>query len=291
MQPILLELGPLKIHSYGLMIAIGFLTALYFLQRDVAKHGYDPKVFADLSFILLPLGIAGARIAHIIMFPESYSWKDPVGWIAIWRGGLVFQGAPPIALAFAYFWLKRHGIPFWKGIDFMFPYVLLGHGIGRLGCFMNGCCYGQVSDVPWAIPTRRVPWDLNEQVVGNAGFIDHLRRFADVTPESHWSHPMHPTQLYSFAGLLLLFGLMLLLRKYWHPFAGFTMPAYFVLYGLFRFVVEFYRGDHNPVHVLGLSDQQMFSITFAGLGVVLFVVMWMYARPKGDPDARPESGN
>ena len=72
MFPILFEIGPLKINSYGLMIAVGFLAALYFAQRDALKRGLPPKVFADMAFILLPLGIAGTRIAHIIMFPEYY---------------------------------------------------------------------------------------------------------------------------------------------------------------------------------------------------------------------------
>ena len=91
MFPILFEIGPLKINSYGLMIAVGFLTALFFAQRDAVKRGLPPKVFADMAFILLPLGIAGTRLAHIIMFPEYYSWDDPIGWTAIWRGGPVFR--------------------------------------------------------------------------------------------------------------------------------------------------------------------------------------------------------
>ena len=284
MQPVLFELGPLKVHSYGLMIAVGFLTALYLLQRDASKKGFDPKVFADLAFILLPLGIAGTRIAHIIMFPENYSWDDPLGWIAIWRGGLVFQGAPPVALAFVYFWFKKHNVPFWQGCDLMFPYAPLAHGIGRIGCFLNGCCYGRPSDVPWAIPARRVPWDLSKEVIGNAGFLDHLRRFSDVSVNSHWSHPMHPTQLYSFVGLVMICGVILLLRKRWNPYPGFTMPVYFFLYGVFRFIVEFYRGDHNPVHILGLSDQQLFSVAFAVFGAALFVVLGLRARSKGTPE-------
>ncbi len=79
MFPVLFEIGPLKINSYGVMIAAGFLTGLYFVQRDAVKRGLPPKVFADMAFILLPLGIAGTRIAHIIMFPEFYSWDDPIG--------------------------------------------------------------------------------------------------------------------------------------------------------------------------------------------------------------------
>lgn len=278
MFPILFEIGPLKINSYGLMIAVGFLTALFFAQRDAVKRGLSPKVFADMAFILLPLGIAGTRIAHIIMFPESYSWDDPIGWIAIWRGGLVFQGGMPVGLAFVYYWFKKHDIPFWKGCDVMFPYLPMAHGFGRVGCFLKGCCYGLPTEVPWAIPARRDPWDLAEPVTGSPAFIEHLSRYSDVTVQSHWSHPIHPTQLYSFAGLLIICGILLAARRYWNPFAGFTVPAYLVLYGVFRFIVEFYRGDHNPVHVLGLSDQQIFSLVFALSGVGLFVFLRIRAR-------------
>ena len=278
MFPVLFEIGPLKINSYGLMIAVGFLTGLYFVQRDAVKRGMPPKVFADMAFILLPLGIAGTRLAHIIMYPEFYSWDDPIGWIAIWRGGLVFQGGLPVALAFVYYWFKKHDIPFWKGCDVMFPYLPMAHGFGRVGCFLKGCCYGLPTDVPWAIPARRDPWNLSEPVTGSPAFIEHLSRFSDVTVQSHWSHAIHPTQLYSFAGLLVICGILLVLRRYWNPFTGFTVPAYLILYGSFRFIVEFYRGDHNPVHLFGLSDQQVFSIVFAVFGLGLFAFLRIRAR-------------
>lgn len=270
MLPVLFEIGPIKIHTYGLMIAIGFLTALFFVQRDAEKRGLPPKVFADMAFILLPLGIIGTRVAHIIMFPEQYSWSDPLGWIAVWKGGLVFHGGPPVAIAFVWYWLRKHDVPFWRSCDILFPYLPMAHGFGRVGCFMYGCCYGRPTDVPWAIPARRVPWDTNDPVTGSAAYLEHLNRFSDVTLDSHWSHPIHPTQLYSVAGLMVICGIILLLRRYWSPYDGFTMPAYFVLYGLFRFVVEFFRGDHNPVHIFGLSDQQVFSIVFALTGIMLF---------------------
>ena len=107
MIPVLLELGPLKIHSYGLMIAIGFLTSLFFIQRDAKKVGIDPLIFSNMAYIALPLGIVGTRLAHIIMFPQNYSWNDPLGWVAVWEGGLVFQGGPPVGLIFIYYYLKK----------------------------------------------------------------------------------------------------------------------------------------------------------------------------------------
>ena len=92
MLPVLFRIGPVPINSYGLMIATGFLVALYFILRDARKAGLDEKAISDAAFFVLPIGILGTRSLHIVMYPETYSWSDPVGWFAIWRGGLVFQG-------------------------------------------------------------------------------------------------------------------------------------------------------------------------------------------------------
>ncbi|MEX2016413.1 MAG: prolipoprotein diacylglyceryl transferase family protein, partial [Candidatus Hydrogenedentales bacterium] len=139
-----------------------------------------------------------------------------------------------------------------------------------LGCFLNGCCYGKVSDVPWAMPFRRVPWDTSVPPEGSPPYLDHLKRFGDqVTTHDHWSLPIHPTQLYSFLGLMALCCIMLLLRRYWNPYTGFMMPLYFILYGIFRFIVEFFRGDHNPVH-FGFTDQQLFSVVLIAAGIALY---------------------
>lgn len=273
MHPILLELGPLKLHTYGLMIAVGFLTALFLIQRDAGKAGFDPKVFSDMAFVALPLGIVATRILHIVMFPQYYSWSDPVGWIAVWRGGLVFQGAPPVVLAYIYYYLRKHDVPFLPACDVMFPYVALGHGIGRIGCLMKGCCYGRPTEVAWGIEFPRILDRTGEHIEGSPAFLDHMLRFGDVTSESLHAHAVHPTQLYSFGGLVIVCLILLGLRKYWHPYPGFTLPVYLSLYGVYRFIVEAFRGDHNPVHVFGLSDQQVFSIVFAVLGVVLFVFL------------------
>ena len=282
MFPEIFRIGPVPLHSYGFMIAVGFLSSLYFIQRDAAKAGYDPKVFADLAFVVLPLGLLGTRLTHIIMFPHFYSWSDPIGWIAVWRGGLVFQGAPPIAIAYAVYFFRKHKISFWKGVDIVFPYIALGHAIGRLGCLLKGCCYGIATDVAWGIRFPRVLDPESGEISGSPAFMDHLKRFADVTTESTHSHLIHPTQIYEFFGLLVILGIMLTLRKRWNPFPGFTLPMYFIIYGIFRLGIEFFRGDHNPVHVLGLSDQQIFSIVGVGLGIVGFFILSWYQKYQGE---------
>ena len=269
MHPVILNIGPFPLHSYGLMVAIGFLTVLHFIQRDAKIAGHDPKIFADLAFVVLPLGLIGARIAHIMMFPEYYSLQDPLGWFAVWNGGLVFQGSPPIAIVYTIWYLKRHNISFWEGADIIFPYLALGHAIGRIGCLLYGCCFGAPTDSFWGIRFPRFISDGN--ITGSPAYLDHLGRYEEITRESTHSIAVYPTQVFSFIGLMVIFGLILAMRKYWKPFQGFTLPVYLMLYGIFRFWIEGLRGDHNPIRAFNLTDQQLFSLIGALIGLFFFV--------------------
>ena len=278
MLPTLFKIGPLEIHTYGLMIAIGFLAALHFSQRDGAKAGMDPGAISTMAFWGLLFGILGTRLLHIILYPEGYSWTDPIGWIAIWRGGLVFQGALPGAFVYLIYACRKYKIPFWKLGDVAIPYLALAHGFGRVGCFMNGCCYGMRTNLPWGIRFPRVSWGLSQPATGSPAYLDHCQRFSELsTTVDHWSYPVQPTQLYGVAGLLALCFILLYLRKHWHPFTGFIMPVYFILYGVGRFFVEFLRGDHNPTVFGTISAQQVLSIASVIVGIVLFLIL----RPKG----------
>lgn len=275
MFPTLIKLGPITIHSYGLMIAIGFLVGMHFIQRDAQKCGINPQVIWDMGFWSLLLGVLGTRVLHIIMFPQAYSIKDPLGWIAIWEGGLVFQGAIPAVVLYGWWATKHYQIPFWRTADCIMPYIPVGHALGRLGCFLNGCCYGKETGAPWGIAFPRVPYALDKlPVTGSPPYLDHCQRYSDMDYNTaQWSHPVHPTQLYACIGLLALACLLLVIRKRVRWFEGITLPAYLALYGMLRVIIEFFRGDHNPVHVLQLSDQQIFSIAFAMLGVAFIAVM------------------
>jgi phosphatidylglycerol:prolipoprotein diacylglycerol transferase len=272
MYPVLFKIGPLTVHSYGLMIAVGFLLALHLTQRNAQKAGIDPQAILNMAFPGLFFGILGTRILYIILFPEGFSWKDPVGLIAIWRGGLVFQGALPVAVVYAWYGARRRGIPFWKLADLVIPYVPLAHAFGRIGCFLNGCCYGIRTNLPWGIRFPRIPWDLSDpNITGSPAYYD--QRFELPTAIAHWSYPVHPTQLYGFVGLLATCFVLLYLKKKWHIFDGFTMPLYFVMYSVGRFFIEFLRGDHNPTMFKILSVQQVFCILFVVAGLLLFLVL------------------
>ncbi len=278
MFPILLEIGPLKLHMYGLMIAIGFLIALHFIKRDAKTIGLEPNDVSTMAMTILFLGIAGTRLFHILMYSENYSWSDPVGWINVTNGGLVFQGAIPFAFGYAYFALKKRKIPFWKVPDIAMPYVAIGQGIGRLGCLFNGCCFGVRADqLPWALT---FPLGSPVQHAHQVHFTDYI----DGSP----SFPVHPTQIYSALLLCLCGVILLLLRKYWNPVRGFTLPGYLILTGIYRYIVEMYRGDGNPKELgMGLvTNQQAISISFIVVGVLLFIWL-MKKQPAGKAEPTP----
>jgi len=283
MLPTLIKIGPVPVHSYGLMIAVGFLAALHMVQREAKKHGVDPQIPNNMAFWGLFLGIAGCRALHILMFPGAYSWRDPIGWIAIWNGGLVFHGALIGPLIYSAFTLRKYQLGFWWSCDRVIPYIPLAHAFGRIGCFLNGCCYGKRTDLPWGVPFPRVPWDLSKPATGSPVFLDHCHRYSELSMSAdHWSYPVHPTQLYAVAYLLGICLLLLYLRKRWNPFEGFVLPTYFVLYGVARCLVEFLRGDHNPTVLDVLTQQQVFSLASIGVGVFLLVVLRAWNKRRAE---------
>ncbi len=260
MCSVLFQIGPLKLHSYGLMIALGFLLAMFLVQRDVKKAGWDPRVIGDIAFWAFLSGLLGTRLLHIIMFPHFYSWTDPIGWIALWRGGLVFQGAIPAAFLYTYIALRRKGVPFLPMADIVMPYMALAQAFGRVGCFLNGCCFGRRADeLFWGVCFPQ----------GSPPYMSHVAKYAEFSAlHEKCSYPVHPTQLYSVLGLLSICGVLLLIRKHFQPKAGSIVAGYFILYGIMRFIVEMFRDDGNPTS-LGfdvLSNQQMFCILMVVLG-------------------------
>jgi len=257
------------------MIAIGFLTVLYFIQRDARRCDIDANALSDTAFWVLILGVASTRLTHIILYPQFYSWTDPIGWINVTNGGLVFQGAIPVSILFCYWNLKRRGVPFWKAADVVMPYVPVGQAFGRTGCLLKGCCHGERADeLPWAIcfPPE------------SPAYAAHQQHYADFPADAAWSYPVHPTQLYSVVLLLGLCAALLFIRRH-RPFVGITLPFYFILYGVCRFIVEIFRGDGNPTQsYLGveLTSQQAFCVLMIILGTGVGILMHRMRDRKAD---------
>lgn len=224
MHPVFLRLGPLTINTYGVLVAAGFLLGLLLAARRARQEGIDAENISDLGVWLIVAGMGGAKVFHIVFF-----WEDFIaGWrasgVASLREGFVFYGGFIGACAATAVFARRRGMSLWKLADVMAPSVALGHALGRLGCFFNGCCYGKPSGLPWAV------------------------RY----PSEHVMHgiPVQPTQLYEVAGnLALLAGLSLFYR--WKRFDGQVWWWYVLGYGALRFGIEFARGDY-AVHYGGV---------------------------------------
>ncbi len=246
MHPVLFHLGPLAIHTYGVLVAAGFLLGITVAARRAKSEGIEPERINDLGVLLIVAGMLGGKLFHIIFF-----WNEFIaGWrasgIASLREGFVFYGGFICASLATVVYARRKKLPLAKLADAFAPAIALGHAFGRLGCFFEGCCYGKACSLPWAV------------------------RFPAEHPMD--SLPVHPTQLYEAAGNLVIFAALVAFRK---RFDGQVWWLYVLSYGALRFVVEFFRGDYD-VHYLGVFT--LGHVIAAGLIVVALVALRRFSR-------------
>jgi phosphatidylglycerol:prolipoprotein diacylglycerol transferase len=215
MHPILFKIGPITIYTYGFLLAVAFLCAIFVAGREAQRLGIPGGEFFDLCFYLILAALVGSRLLFIILDPRTFL-SHPLKIFALWEGGLDFQGGLFLALVVAFFFIRRHGMPWRPTLDALALGAPLGQFFGRMGCFMAGCCYGKPTDLPWAVTFT------------NPNTLCPLRV------------PVHPTQLYE--GFLDL-GVFLVL--YWFrmrkSYSGQMVLLYLCLAGLTRFGVEFFR--------------------------------------------------
>ena len=265
MYPILFEFGPFIISSFGVMMVIAFLLGNYLLRRDVVALGYDPIIAEDITFRAAIGGILGAKIYYLIeTIPTGQAADNVSGLIEIIAGiftlsggriaagiqnfgaGLVFLGGLIGGVAAISWYVYRKKLNWLEIADLAVPFLVLGHGIGRIGCFLVGDDYGIASNLPWAIafPKGLPPTDIT----------------------------VHPTQLYEMAAYFSIF-FYLRYRKRNQQFKGEIMFEYLFLGGLARFMVEFIRT--NTKYLFDLSGAQYLSILMMGIGAYQ---MWKRRR-------------
>ncbi len=230
MHPVLFSFGPVHLYSYGFLVAIGVLCAILFLKSHASYIAVDSDTIIDLAVTTVLSGFAGARIYYVIQFWEHFS-TDPLSVIKIWEGGIVlYGGLIGGVIGFSIFiFIKK--LPLWSLLDLFVIATSIAQGFGRLGCFLNGCCYGRETNLPWG-----VKFPFSESV-------------------------LHPTQLYESLFSFLLAGFLYLFWKRNRNKIGLTSIAYFILYPIGRFVIEFFRGDQAKIF-LNLSLAQWVSIGF-----------------------------
>ncbi len=252
MHPIAFQLGSFTIHSYGVMVALGFLAGLWTASRRGLREGVAAEKIIDLGPWLIIGAILGARTLYVVSYwQESFAGKPIVDIFKVWNGGLVYYGGLLGASLAGVLYLRFKKLGLWKVSDILAPSIALGSAFGRIGCLLNGCCYGRPCSLPWAIS------------------------FPANNPLHPPTYPVHPTEIYgSLLNLCLYAGLAWLYRH--KKFDGQVFGAYLVGYALLRSFVEVFRGDYpEHQHYLGgwATPGQLASILTLGVGVILLVLL------------------
>src|SRR5215210_4012600 len=251
MHPILFEIGRFPVYTYGVLLAAAYLLGLQFALVRARTRGLDPNRVMDLGIWIIISALAGAKLLLLVVDFNTFG-RNPAELLTLLRSGGVFYGGLIAAVAVALWYLRRHRMPIWTVTDVFAPGIALGHVIGRLGCLFAGCCFGRPTDVPWAITFHN---DFAAQNVGTPLGV-----------------PLHPTQLYEAGAELLILGILLATERKGRPFAGRTFWGYMFLYGISRFIIEFYRGDARGA-VGALSTSQFVSVLIIPLSVVMLYLL------------------
>ena len=257
MYPILFEIGPFIISSFGVMMVTAFLICNYLLKKDVEAAGYDPMMAEDITFRAAIGGIVGAKLYYLIEnIPTGQAADNMNGLVDIIAGiftfnsarfgggiqnfgaGLVFLGGLMGGMLAVTLYIHKHKLKWLEVADLVAPFLALGQGIGRIGCFLVGDDYGIPSSLPWAcsFPKGLPPTDP----------------------------PVHPTQIYEMAAYFSVF-IYLRYKKRNQNFTGELMFEYLFLVGFFRFIIEFIR--NNPQYLMGLTGAQYISFFMMLVGM------------------------
>lgn len=253
---------PFALHTYGLLIAIGFLIAMTLSGRQAEREGEDPDRVVDLAFYILLAGLVGARIVFILTKLPEYL-QNPLEIVMFWRGGLVWYGGFIGAALYMTYYCRRHSLSYFKYVDLFIPYMAMAHAFGRLGCLAAGCCYGRPTDTFLGIVFP--PGSMAQQGQQSSGLVDIMDA----------SLPVHPTQLYEAGGELLMFALLLAMRSR-KRFHGQLFLIWLTVYPVMRSIIEMFRGDKER-GVFILSTSQYISL---GIGAVALALIWHFRRQR-----------
>ncbi len=264
MFPKILDLGPLTIHTYGLLLALAFIAGIWLASRNAARAQLNPDAIWNLGLIIIFSALVGAKL---LLFVSDYSYysQNPreIFSLATLRSSGVYYGGLLLALVASAWYMHRAKLPGWRVADITAPGIALGQAIGRIGCLSAGCCYGKPTTLPWGI-TFTNPYSAE-----NVGVPLNV--------------PLHPTQIYESIGSFLLF-IYLMWRLGRKHFTGQVILEYLALYAMLRFVIEFFRGDDDRGFVLhGLLSTSQFIGIFTILGSVA-VYIYLRRRDQEKPE-------
>ena len=264
MFPELFQIGPLPIRSYGLMLAAAFVGGIAYVRWITNRQGKPFEPYLALSYVLIFGGVVGARIFYVVTHLEEfqYNWWatiDPFHGSQFGIAGLTLYGGILLAVVGAFVYCRIAKMPVLEVFDIFAPPLALGIAFGRMGCFLNGCCFGSPTDLPWGIsfPEGSIPFSY----FGSA----HL----------------HPAQLYSLAYALALFISLHFLLKH-KQFNGQVVSVYFIGEAIFRFIIEYTRHYESDMLVsfggIELINNQLVSLGLFALGLVIYLMQMRKGR-------------
>jgi phosphatidylglycerol:prolipoprotein diacylglycerol transferase len=268
MFPELFRIGPLTIKAFGLGLALSFLLGVLYVRRMATRDGKPFEPYLAFAYIMIFGGVVGARLSYVALHWADFSDNlaaifNPFQSGQFGIAGLNLYGGILLAIAGSIAYARLKGISVLEVFDYFAPTVGLGLGVSRIGCFLNGCCFGTPSDLPWAVefPVGSIPWS----VFG----AQHL----------------HPSQIYSsLYGLLLFLGLHYMLKH--KLFMGQIVAVLLMAEAVFRFVIEYVRYYESEMHFqfLGMHPtyNQLVSWGLFIAGAAIFVLGWKYTRLKAE---------
>ncbi len=238
MHPVILEFGRFRIYSYSLMVVLAFFGAFFYAWREAKRLGEDQEKVIDLGILIFLSAFLGARLLHILVNWRVY-FSHPERILKFWEGGLVYYGGLILAVLVSVAYIRIRGLNLARWADILAPCAMIALAIGRIGCFLNGCCYGSPAPdwLPWKVvyPKERMPFHLQ-------------------------GVPLHPTPIYSSITAGIIAGI-LIWRSRHKRFEGELFWLMLFLYSVARFFLEFVRADpRGRIPVLSLSTSQAISV-------------------------------
>lgn len=247
MYPVLFEFGDFQLRSYGVIVALSFLLALWMSTKEAKRNGLDPKLIQDFAVYALFGGIIGARLYFVLFSAPGYFFEHPWEIFAIWSGGIGIIGSLIGGFIVAVWFCHSKGISLLKFGDTLAPGIALGQTVGQFACLLNGDSYGKPTDLPWAIT------------------------YTDPRSLAPLNISLHPIEIYEMAAYFLVFLLVWMTRRAYRG-KGFAFLTYLAAYGVARFVVDFFRGD-PAMFAWGIQAAQLFGAAMILVSVAGFLVL------------------
>jgi phosphatidylglycerol:prolipoprotein diacylglycerol transferase len=300
----------MPVHAYGVMLAVAALVGITIGVARAPMVGFKKTEIVDFGLYVVLWGVIGARVFHVFERHELYftGGRGILNALAVWNGGLVFYGGLIGGMSYVVYYAWKHGDgvgTLLRIFDLGAPCVLFGLAFGRVGCFLNGCCFGRPTGLPWGIAYRTGTWRGGELLKDSASHIcsaiytagsrssqwRHLMQELPVPEESSLvTYHVHPSQVYASVSSILI-GILLSVVFYRKPRPGFVTALFMLTYPVNRFVLEgWFRGD-TPAAAPSLStltiSQYVSLVGFAAGVVWMSALVYLHIKEKRAAAEKP----